>query len=72
MQFRKICNHPFVFEDIKDEFIPYEIDRQKNLKYYGPFNDMLFRTAGKFELLDRMLPKLFTTKHRVIIFLLDY
>lgn len=29
---------------------------------------MLYRTAGKFELLDRILPKLFATGHRVLMF----
>lgn len=28
----------------------------------------LFRTAGKFELLDRVLPKLKATNHRVLLF----
>ena len=28
----------------------------------------LYRVSGKFELLDRMLPKLKSTKHRVLLF----
>ena len=28
----------------------------------------MFRTAGKFELLDRILPKLKATGHRVLLF----
>lgn len=31
-------------------------------------NDLLWRTAGKFELLDRILPKLRATGHRVLMF----
>ncbi|CAO3640243.1 unnamed protein product [Cunninghamella blakesleeana] len=57
MQLRKICNHPFVFEGVENAVNP---SRQSN--------DMLYRTAGKFELLDRMLPKLRETGHRVLIF----
>ena len=50
MQCRKICNHPYLFQD----------------KYY--LNSDLIRTCGKFELLDRILPKLHRTGHRVLIF----
>ncbi|KAL0083815.1 SNF2 family N-terminal domain-containing protein [Phycomyces blakesleeanus] len=57
MQLRKICNHPFVFEEVESAINP---NRQSN--------DLLFRTSGKFELLDRMLPKLEKTGHRVLIF----
>lgn len=57
MQLRKICNHPFVFEDVERAISP------------GPLtNDLLWRSAGKFELLDRLLPKFFATKHRVLMF----
>ncbi len=33
-----------------------------------PLDDTLFRISGKFELLDRMLPKLRAGGHRVLIF----
>lgn len=54
MQLRKICNHPYQFFDFFSEN-----------HYLG---DNLFRTSGKFELLDRMLPKLMITNHKVLIF----
>lgn len=54
MQLRKICNHPFVIGEIEDSIVPEKIS-----------DDRLWRTAGKFELLDRILPKLFATGHRV-------
>ncbi|OZJ05270.1 hypothetical protein BZG36_01962 [Bifiguratus adelaidae] len=57
MQLRKICNHPFVFEEVEDLINP-----------SGTTNELLYRAAGKVELLDRMLPKLKTTGHRVLIF----
>lgn len=57
MQLRKICNHPYVFEQVEVTMNP--------TKANGPD---LYRVAGKFELLDRLLPKLFATKHRVLIF----
>ncbi|GJN92633.1 hypothetical protein Rhopal_005668-T1 [Rhodotorula paludigena] len=57
MQLRKICNHPFCFEQVERTIDP-----------TGANNAMLYRVAGKFELLDRILPKLFATGHRVLMF----
>lgn len=60
MQLRKVCNHPFLFPDIEKAF-------SKNSAFHEPGPD-LFRAAGKFELLDRVLPKLKMTGHRVLMF----
>lgn len=57
MQLRKLCNHPFVFEPVEDQMNPARTS-----------NDLLWRTAGKFELLDRILPKFRATGHRVLMF----
>ncbi|KAF2200846.1 hypothetical protein GQ43DRAFT_56896 [Delitschia confertaspora ATCC 74209] len=57
MQLRKLCNHPFVFEEVEEQMNPGK-----------GTNDLLWRTAGKFELLDRILPKFQATGHRVLIF----
>ncbi|GAA5820365.1 hypothetical protein JCM10212_003933 [Sporobolomyces blumeae] len=57
MQLRKICNHPFCFEAVERSIDP-----------TGLNNATLYRVAGKFELLDRILPKLFATGHRVLMF----
>ncbi|EPY50243.1 ATP-dependent DNA helicase Snf21 [Schizosaccharomyces cryophilus OY26] len=57
MQLKKICNHPYVFEDVERSIDP------TGLNY-----DMLWRVSGKFELLDRVLPKLFRVGHRVLMF----
>lgn len=54
MQLRKLCNHPFVFEEVESAINPTKVN-----------NDSLWRTAGKFELLDRLLPKFFHTGHKV-------
>ncbi len=53
MQLRKICNHPYLFLD-----------------YYDPedLRENIYRSSGKFELLDRILPKLVATGHKVLIF----
>lgn len=57
MQLRKICNHPFVFEEVEDQINP---NRETN--------DTIWRSAGKFELLGRVLPKFKESGHRVLIF----
>ncbi|KAJ4366825.1 transcriptional regulator [Neocucurbitaria cava] len=57
MQLRKLCNHPFVFEEVEDVMNPTK-----------GTNDLLWRSAGKFELLDRILPKFHATGHRVLMF----
>lgn len=57
MQLRKLCNHPFVFDVVENVMNPLNIS-----------NDILWRTAGKFELLDRVLPKYKATGHRVLMF----
>jgi ATP-dependent helicase STH1/SNF2 len=57
MQLRKICNHPYVFSEVEDDVSP---DRL--------YDDNLFRVSGKFELLDRILPKLFRAGHRILMF----
>jgi len=52
MQLRKVCNHPYLFN-------PYQsLDT----------TDEIWRCSGKFELLDRVLPKVVTSGHKVLIF----
>ncbi|KAK4790333.1 hypothetical protein SAY86_017637 [Trapa natans] len=52
MQLRKCCNHPYLFVG------EYNIWRK----------DEIVRASGKFELLDRLLPKLRRAGHRVLMF----
>eukprot|EP01096_Ripella_sp_DP13-Kostka_P016088 TRINITY_DN771_c0_g3_i2.p1 TRINITY_DN771_c0_g3~~TRINITY_DN771_c0_g3_i2.p1 ORF type:complete len:1469 (-),score=859.98 TRINITY_DN771_c0_g3_i2:128-4390(-) len=52
MQLRKVCNHPFLFNDTQFDYI----------------DENLVRTSGKFDMMDRMLLKLKASGHRVLIF----
>ncbi|XP_042037771.1 probable ATP-dependent DNA helicase CHR12 [Salvia splendens] len=52
MQLRKCCNHPYLF--VTD--------------YYMQQSENIVRASGKFELLDRLLPKLHRAGHRVLLF----
>eukprot|EP00268_Persea_americana_P041389 TRINITY_DN411_c0_g1_i8.p1 TRINITY_DN411_c0_g1~~TRINITY_DN411_c0_g1_i8.p1 ORF type:complete len:3251 (-),score=826.21 TRINITY_DN411_c0_g1_i8:3204-12956(-) len=59
MELRNICNHPYISQLHADEvnnLIP---------KHYLP---PIVRLCGKLEMLDRLLPKLKATDHRVLLF----
>ena len=55
MQLRKICNHPYLFLDYNNEFLQH-LDKK------------IFTTSGKFEFLDRIIPKLLFFNHKILIF----
>uniref|UniRef100_A0A0N4ZEF5 SNF2-family ATP dependent chromatin remodeling factor snf21 n=1 Tax=Parastrongyloides trichosuri TaxID=131310 RepID=A0A0N4ZEF5_PARTI len=57
---RKLCNHPFLFENVEDEC--------KSFWGRECTGKDLFRVSGKFEFMDRVLPKFKATGHRVLIF----
>ncbi|XP_038154216.1 probable global transcription activator SNF2L2 isoform X2 [Cyprinodon tularosa] len=63
MQLKKICNHPYMFQHIEESFA-------EHLGYPNGIisGHDLYRASGKFELLDRILPKLQATGHRVLLF----
>uniref|UniRef100_A0A8C5GX34 Probable global transcription activator SNF2L2 n=1 Tax=Gouania willdenowi TaxID=441366 RepID=A0A8C5GX34_GOUWI len=63
MQLKKICNHPYMFQHIEESFA-------EHLGYSTGIisGSDLYRASGKFELLDRILPKLHSTGHRVLLF----
>jgi len=55
MQLRKCCNHPFLFPGVEpsaDE----------------AYSEQLIDGSGKFQLLERLLAKLFSGGHRVVLF----
>ncbi|KAF7988055.1 hypothetical protein HCN44_007549 [Aphidius gifuensis] len=62
VQLRKLCNHPFMFQPIEDKYTEHA---GGSSIVSGP---ELYRASGKFELLDRILPKLKATNHRVLLF----
>ncbi|KAJ1526334.1 hypothetical protein ONE63_009483 [Megalurothrips usitatus] len=63
MQLRKLCNHPFMFQHIEKAYCEHHGHHSGIVT--GPD---LFRASGKFELLDRILPKLKHFNHRVLMF----
>merc|ERR1712106_1117446 len=63
MQLRKLCNHPFMFQHIEEAYCTHAGFTGGIVS--GPD---LFRASGKFEVLDRILPKLKMKDHRVLLF----
>ncbi|KAL7668177.1 hypothetical protein ACOME3_008891 [Neoechinorhynchus agilis] len=63
MQLRKICNHPFMFEEIEQKLAHHLGYNGNAVSGYD-----LYRVSGKFELLDRILPKLHVRNHKVLLF----
>lgn len=63
VQLRKLCNHPFMFQQIEEKYCDHVGSGAGVIS--GPD---LYRASGKFELLDRILPKLKATNHRVLLF----
>lgn len=62
VQLRKLCNHPFMFQHIEEKYCDH-------IGGHGVVSGPdLYRVSGKFELLDRVLPKLKATDHRVLLF----
>ncbi|XP_021718457.1 ATP-dependent DNA helicase DDM1-like [Chenopodium quinoa] len=56
IQLRKNCNHPDLLESAFDG------------SYFYPPVEQIVGQCGKFQLLDRLLAKLFARKHKVLIF----
>ncbi|XP_060523815.1 ATP-dependent helicase brm-like [Cylas formicarius] len=63
VQLRKLCNHPFMYQNIEEKYCEH-VGMPGGIMT-GPDT---FRASGKFELLDRILPKLKATNHRVLLF----
>lgn len=56
IQLRKVCNHPDLLESVFD-----------GSYFYPPVNEIIEK-CGKFQLLDRLLERLFARNHKVLIF----
>jgi len=54
MFLRKVCNHPYLFDEVEDKTLP-------------ALGDHLITTCGKMMVLDKLLEKLEKEKHQVVI-----
>ena len=63
MECRKACNHPYLFPNAEPDFGPGDDDAHRKQVHQS-----LITSSGKFMLLDKMLPELRSSGHRVLIF----
>eukprot|EP01083_Nonionella_stella_P000951 2726_1 len=61
MQLRKCCLHPFLIGGVEDTEV-------ENAKDEDEVMDILVKSSGKFVLLDKLLPRLKSQGHRVLLF----
>ncbi|KAF8401562.1 hypothetical protein HHK36_012504 [Tetracentron sinense] len=64
MELRNICNHPYLSQLHAEEACLLTVDSLIPKHYLPP----IVRLCGKLEILDRILPKLKETDHRVLFF----
>lgn len=68
MNYRKVCNHPYLFGDIT-EGTAFQSDATNSTPTAVRKREQMFVTAsGKFRLLDRMIPRLLDEGHKIILF----
>jgi len=79
MELRKCCNHPFLIKGAEDRIIDdaaanerknqtEKEQRYKEIDYAKLTGDQLIKSSGKFVLLSKLLPKLYSGGHKVLIF----
>lgn len=75
MELRKCCNHPFLIKGAEDRILKEAVDTTKEIdatldlsKYRTIFTEQLVQSSGKMVLLMKLLPKLQTGGHKVLIF----
>ncbi len=61
MQLRKVCNHPFLLDGVETSEVDPSLSHQESMM-------KLIRASGKTIFLDKLLSKLFSEGHRVLIF----
>lgn len=78
MELRKCCNHPFLIRGAEERILNEAAEALKGQKdeegnerpvdYLKLFGEQLVKSSGKMVLLEKLLPKLFSGDHKVLIF----
>lgn len=75
MELRKCCNHPFLINGAEDRIIQEAVTKEDSeiqvepmLRYKKIFADQLVQSSGKMVLLMKLLPKLQSGGHKILIF----
>jgi SNF2 family DNA or RNA helicase len=61
MELRKCCNHPWLVKGVEEKAFPREVTQDEYFR-------VTVEASGKLVLLDKLLPKLYSEGHRVLIF----
>ena len=65
MELRKCCIHPFLLNGAEDQIqLDYKHEKEDNEAYFHA----LVNSSGKMVLIDKLLPKLKASGHRVLVF----
>jgi SNF2 family DNA or RNA helicase len=77
MELRKICNHPYLVKGVEDRILADassnwkrtdDTGKEKPVDYVKLFGEQLVKSSGKMVLMEKLLLKLFTAGHKVLIF----
>jgi SNF2 family DNA or RNA helicase len=63
LQLRKCCNHPYLINGLEDSVLTSLPRRTVETEF-----DALIKSSGKMVLIDKLLPKLKSQGHKVLIF----
>ncbi|KAG2523981.1 hypothetical protein BBO99_00005061 [Phytophthora kernoviae] len=70
MELRKCCNHPFLVKGVEEREVRRMSQQKSETKeeIQRQISESLVNSSGKLVLLDKLLPRLKETNHRVLIF----
>lgn len=78
MELRKCCNHPFLVKGAEERILNEAANKLKNnaeelgtpfhVDYVKLFSEQLVKSSGKMVLMEKLLEKLFTDGHKVLVF----
>ena len=68
MELRKCCNHPFLIRGAEQSIVAETQEKKPELKSEELVLQSMLDSSGKMVLLDKLLPKLRSQGHRVLLF----
>lgn len=70
MELRKCCNHPFLITGAEEQIVAEYREQHPDLRgdEEAIVMDALVQSSGKLVLIDKLLPRLKSTGHKVLIF----
>ena len=68
MELRKCCNHPFLIRGVEQSIVAETREKKPELKNDDLVLQSMLDSSGKMVLLDKLLPKLRSQGHKVLVF----